>query len=60
MRTLIEVDRYTWSRVKQYATIRDYSLSRAVDFLLSQALSCPKHVETEENEKNEFLHRHTQ
>ena len=38
MKTLIEIDRITWSKVKQYATVKDYSLSIAVKNLLSLAL----------------------
>ena len=38
MKTLIEIDRIVWSKVKQYATVKDYSLSVAVENLLSLAL----------------------
>jgi hypothetical protein len=37
MKTLIEIDRITWSKVKQYATVKDFSLSVAVEKLLSLA-----------------------
>ncbi len=38
MKTLIDIDRIIWAKVKQYATVKDYSLSVAVENLLSLAL----------------------
>ena len=39
MKTLIEVDRGVWAKVKEFATIRDVSLSSAVCSLLVNALT---------------------
>jgi hypothetical protein len=39
MNTLIDVDRSTSGKVKQFATVRDVSLNKAVEFLLIHALS---------------------
>jgi hypothetical protein len=39
MNTLIDVDRYVWGKVKQFATVRDVSLNKAVESLLIHALS---------------------
>ena len=39
MKTLIEVERTTWGRVKEFATVRHLSLSSAVRQLLQQALA---------------------
>lgn len=38
MKTLIEINRNTWAEVKHFATINNYSVSNAVEFLLSHAL----------------------
>ena len=39
MKTLIEVERTTWGKVKQFATVSKLSLSSAVDQLLQQSLA---------------------
>ena len=38
MRTLITVERNVWGKVKDFATVRDLSLSSAVHQLLQQGL----------------------
>ena len=38
MKTLIEVDRKTWGKVKNFATIKETSLKSAVGYLLNCAL----------------------
>jgi hypothetical protein len=38
VKTLIEIDRKVWGRVKNFATVRDASLNTAVGYLLSFAL----------------------
>lgn len=39
MKTLIDIERNTWGKVKEFATIRHLSLSLAVDQLLKYSLS---------------------
>jgi hypothetical protein len=39
MKTLINVERKTWGRVKEFATVRHMTLSLAVDQLLKHGLS---------------------
>lgn len=39
MKTLIEVERNTWGKVKDFATVRKLSLSSAVHLLLQQGLA---------------------
>jgi hypothetical protein len=39
MKTLINVDRTIWGKVKNFATVRELSLNSAVELLLQQALS---------------------
>jgi molybdopterin converting factor small subunit len=38
MKTLIELDRPIWARVKYFAAIRDITLKSALELLLTQAL----------------------
>jgi hypothetical protein len=38
MRTVIEIDRFVWGKVKDFATINYLSLNKAVQFLIVQAL----------------------
>jgi hypothetical protein len=38
MKTLIEIDRKVWGRVKNFATVREASLNTAVGYLLNYAL----------------------
>jgi hypothetical protein len=38
MKTLIEIDRKVWGRVKNFATVKDASLNTAVGYLLDYAL----------------------
>ncbi len=42
MKTLIDIDRITWSKVKEYATIKDYTVSTAVQKLLLMAFKTSK------------------
>jgi hypothetical protein len=39
MRTLIEVKRQIWGKVKDFATVEDISVSFAVEKLLTEALA---------------------
>jgi hypothetical protein len=39
MKTLIEVRRATWGKVKEFATVRELSLSLAVQQLLQHSLA---------------------
>ena len=39
MKTLIEIDRTTWGKVKYFATIKEHSINKAVELLLESALS---------------------
>ena len=39
MKTLIDVERKTWGKVKYFATVRKLSLSSAVHLLLQQGLT---------------------
>jgi hypothetical protein len=38
MKTLIDVNRNVWGKVKDFATVKDISVSSTVDLLLSHAL----------------------
>ena len=38
MKTLIDVNRNVWGKVKDFATVKDISVNSAVDLLLSHAL----------------------
>jgi hypothetical protein len=53
MKTLIEVERNTWGKVKDYATIKHLSLSSAVDQLLKNSLVDSHYHLKQEEEKNE-------
>jgi hypothetical protein len=39
MRTVIDIETYTWANVKHYATVKKLSLNLAVEKLLQEALS---------------------
>jgi hypothetical protein len=39
MKTLIDVSRYVWGKVRDFATVRDLSVSSAVEHLLTEALN---------------------
>lgn len=39
MRKLININKFTWGKVKQFATIQECSLGVAIDLLLSHALN---------------------
>jgi hypothetical protein len=52
MKTLINISRYIWGKVKDFATVKDISVNSAVEILLSHALkeigySVGKKVETQ-------------
>ena len=38
MKTLIDINKSVWGEVKHFATINDFCVSTAVEFLLSTAL----------------------
>ena len=39
MKTLIDINREVWAQVKYFATTREFSLNKAVEVLLTKALS---------------------
>jgi hypothetical protein len=39
MKTLIEVQNGTWGRVKNFGTVKNFTLKAAVDYLLDHALT---------------------
>ena len=39
MKTLIEINKNTWGKVKYFATIKEHSINKAVELLLEYALS---------------------
>ena len=39
MKTLIEINKETWAQVKYFATTKEFSLNKAVEVLLKQALN---------------------
>jgi len=39
MKTLIEINKEVWAQVKYFATTKEFSLNKAVEVLLKQALS---------------------
>jgi len=39
MKTLIDINNDTWGKVKYFATIKELSLNKTVDFLLNYALN---------------------
>jgi hypothetical protein len=50
MRTLIEVKRVIWGKVKEFATVESLSLNSAVESLLMQALNQNGYSITKEQE----------
>ena len=46
-KTLIEVNRDTWGQVKKLTTIRNITLSQALNFLLKNALAEDRYGEKE-------------
>ena len=38
MKTLINIDRNVWGKLKEYATVKDLSVSHSVELLLLKAL----------------------
>lgn len=38
MKTLIDINREIWAQVKYFATTKEFSLNKAVEILLKQAL----------------------
>ena len=54
MKTLIEVKRYLWGKVKDYATVNSLSLNSAVEDLLKEAL-CKKGYFLSDKEENEAV-----
>jgi hypothetical protein len=52
MKTLIDVERNTWGKVKEFATVRGLSLSSAVQYLLQCGLA-DRDPFLEEVKKNE-------
>jgi len=39
MKTLIDIPRFVWGKVRDYATVEDLTVSSAVEHLLIQALN---------------------
>ena len=44
-RKLVEINKFTWGKVKQFATIEDCNLCDALEILLSHALNCIGNVD---------------
>ena len=38
MKTLIDLDKEVWARVKYFATIKEWTLNESVEYLLDKAL----------------------
>ena len=53
MKTLIDVERNTWGKVKDFATVKGLSLSLAVHLLLKQVLADSGYHLKEGDAKNE-------
>lgn len=47
MKTLIEIRRDIWGKVKNFATVRDITVNLAVEQLLSQALKEASYLQIE-------------
>ncbi len=45
MKTLIEIEKETWAKVKYFATMKELPLNNAVDFLLQFALNKTRRVQ---------------
>ncbi|HEY7570076.1 MAG TPA: hypothetical protein VH796_01785 [Nitrososphaeraceae archaeon] len=52
MKTLIEISRPIWGKVKDIATVKDISVSFAVEELLTEALANSGYLNTSEGAKN--------
>ena len=46
MRKLVNINKFTWGRVKQFSTVNECSLGVAIDLLLSHALNNIDIIET--------------
>ena len=53
MKTLIDVNRNVWGKVKDFATVKDISVNSCVDLLLSHALK-EFGYSTEKMEENHY------
>jgi hypothetical protein len=51
-KTLISVEPLTWGEVKKYATVRDLSLTSAIDRLFTIALRRDEYVSKDTKENN--------
>lgn len=51
MKRLVEINNFTWGKVKQFATIKNCSIGIAVDLLLSHAFNYIDVIEKKEFEK---------
>jgi macrodomain Ter protein organizer (MatP/YcbG family) len=47
MKTLIDMPRFVWGKVKDFATVKDLTISSAVEQLLIQALNSHGYTLTE-------------
>ena len=45
MKTLIEINRETWGKVKYFATIQEHSINKSVELLLEFALNNMKSIQ---------------
>ena len=53
MKTLIDVSRNVWGKVKDFATVKDISVNSAVDVLLSHALEELRYCDREKVRSSE-------
>ena len=52
MKTLIDVSRNVWGKVKDFATVKDISVNSDVDVLLSHALEELRYCDKSSEEKS--------
>jgi hypothetical protein len=52
MKTLIDVNRYLWGKVKNYATVKSISLNSAVEDLLTEGLRNRGYIGSQKEEKD--------
>jgi hypothetical protein len=55
MKTLIDVDRYLWGKIKDYATVNSLSLNSALEDLLRVALNKKGYILSEKEENKPIV-----
>jgi hypothetical protein len=48
LKTLIDIEKETWAKVKYFATLKEITVNNAVDFLLQAALGKARGFENKE------------